>query len=309
MDNSSISSSVADTIPPLSQRLGASISYFTFALIGTIIYLTLLAAICKGRHKLSNDAFYLFVYSFAVADIGEIAFTNFVISVPLSFTGVPLYGNGALIRVLSFSDSFFYYAILSLVVLMALNRFLVFYNKSLCEKLFERPNIYFTLIIPWTVGFILDGCQYLMCGCIKTYDQTQFHFYYECSSDDKVLSVVYSYIDKVVNLGLPFFSLLLYLATFAKMKFMSSRVGPGDEQRSMVERRNKREKAFLIQVSDFLFHLFRCSVTLCTVTGGWLGEGKNGSLILRQCNMFWGMISKLVAYEGKDGLEGDYDLG
>jgi hypothetical protein len=154
-NNSSLSSQQPP--PPIGQRLGASLSYFGLTTIGTVIYAIFFIAFVKGRKKLPTHSFNVFIYHFAVADFGVLIVTNYFVAVPLSFTGQPLYGEGLFLHLISFSDSFFFFAVFFLVFLVSLNRCLVFFHPQLCAKLFERPNIYYTMIIPWIGGIVMDS--------------------------------------------------------------------------------------------------------------------------------------------------------
>ena len=97
---------VSAIIPPFAERIGASVTYFVLATVGTAIYATFLLAVYRGRKQLSEHSFYNFIYHFAVADLGLITFTNFFITVPLSFTAQPLYGHGQLLHAMCFRWAF-----------------------------------------------------------------------------------------------------------------------------------------------------------------------------------------------------------
>lgn len=152
--------------PPISQRLGASLSFLIIATICTVFYMVFIIALARKHKKFKSHAFYVFIYHFAAADIGLIAFTNYFISVPLSFAGRPLYGEGLILHLLSFSNTFFFRAVFFLVFLVSLNRFLVFFHPPLCAKLFERPNIFITMILPWTGGVIMESTRIFVGGLL-----------------------------------------------------------------------------------------------------------------------------------------------
>lgn len=167
----------SDGVPPLGERLGASLSFFFLTTIGTAIYIVLIVALIRGRKKIPRHSFYIFVYNFAVADLGLMTFTNYFIAIPLSLTGLPLYGNGLFLKLISFTDSLFFNAISQLSLIVSVHRFLVFFAPKSGKLIFGRPQIYFILILPWISGFIVDSGYIFIGDCFKTYNHTTFNFW------------------------------------------------------------------------------------------------------------------------------------
>jgi hypothetical protein len=234
-------------MPPLRNRLGAALSYFAFTTIGTVIYGIFIVALIRGRKKLPNHSFYIFVYHFAVADVGLMAYTNYFIAIPLSFAGRPLYGQGLFLKLMSFSDSFFFNAVNILSFLVAIHRFLVFFSPKIGQLLFERPNIYFVLVIPWIWGFGTDAAFIFIGNCFKTYNHISFNFMYDCSANTTDAGLFQRQFTPYIANALPLISLILYLAVYLKMKRAQQNSSENLDQSAMALEKSRREKSFLTQ--------------------------------------------------------------
>jgi hypothetical protein len=125
------------------------------------------------------------------------------------------------------------------------HRFLVFFSKKLSAKLFERPVIYFFMIIPWIGGFVMDGIGILIGQCVKSFNHTGFNLFYNCTPNPPLAGEIQRQFQAYFQIVMPLVCLLMYLAVYLKMVSMYRKsVQPLENQSDEHE---KRERSFLIQ--------------------------------------------------------------
>uniref|UniRef100_A0A914XKU3 7TM GPCR serpentine receptor class x (Srx) domain-containing protein n=1 Tax=Plectus sambesii TaxID=2011161 RepID=A0A914XKU3_9BILA len=139
----------------------------------------------------------------------------------------------------------------------------MFFAPKTCKSLFDRPRIYYILIIPWISGFFVDGGYIFIGNCFKSYNHVGFNFWYDCSANTTTAGLIQRQFQSYFSNGLPLFSLVMYLAVYLKMRRDQQAV-MSTHQRVIAMNKSRRERSFLIQAliiclslafESFLFQL------------------------------------------------------
>uniref|UniRef100_A0A914X1U2 G-protein coupled receptors family 1 profile domain-containing protein n=1 Tax=Plectus sambesii TaxID=2011161 RepID=A0A914X1U2_9BILA len=139
----------------------------------------------------------------------------------------------------------------------------MFFAPKTCKLLFDRPRIYYILIIPWISGFIVDGGYIFIGNCFKSYNHVGFNFWYDCSANTTTAGLIQRQFQSYFTNVVPLLSLVMYLAVYLKMRRDQQAV-MSSHQRVIAMNKSRRERSFLIQAliiclslafESFLFQL------------------------------------------------------
>uniref|UniRef100_A0A7E4W7Q0 G_PROTEIN_RECEP_F1_2 domain-containing protein n=1 Tax=Panagrellus redivivus TaxID=6233 RepID=A0A7E4W7Q0_PANRE len=206
--------------PPLAQRLGAGISYTAFTLLATTSNLLVIYALHKHRKIFGKYPFYTLAKNIIVASIGELI-TQIVVAVPLSFAGLPLYGNDATLIVLSSLDTFFFLTLFFTSLFIALNRCFVVFCPKLYALFFTDFRLYVTCAVPW----ILSGIWVFVTtfiGCPKVFRHDGFYYMYRCTENLTDSADLVMHISKHMSYTVPAMMLIVYALVLWRVRTMVS---------------------------------------------------------------------------------------
>uniref|UniRef100_A0AC34Q5N1 Uncharacterized protein n=1 Tax=Panagrolaimus sp. JU765 TaxID=591449 RepID=A0AC34Q5N1_9BILA len=118
--------------PPLAERLGAGISYTILTVLSTTANILVLFALYKGKKIFKKYPFYTLCKHLIVASLGELL-GQYLVAIPLSFAGRPLYGNDDILIILS-SGTVWLISVLWTAVTTVIG----------CPKIFRHDGFYYT---------------------------------------------------------------------------------------------------------------------------------------------------------------------
>uniref|UniRef100_A0A914WN61 G-protein coupled receptors family 1 profile domain-containing protein n=1 Tax=Plectus sambesii TaxID=2011161 RepID=A0A914WN61_9BILA len=200
------------TIPPLAKRLGAGISYSVLSLISLAVNIFVLVAMSRKRNSLKNHPFYAIVWYLFVGDLG-LLLCQFVVAIPLSFAGEPLYGDGALLITLASLDTFFYNVLFNMSFLIALNRLCIFLLPRLHGVFFEGWHLHVSCLVPWVLAGIWVVTTTVI-GCPKVFRHDGFYYMYRCQEEISGFGQVFMTIIQHQGYVCPALILIMYVVIF-----------------------------------------------------------------------------------------------
>ncbi len=158
----------------------ASTTFFTLTTSGLVGYLFVLSAMWKYRKEFhQKHNFYYLVWHLATADLGMFL-ALYVVAIPISFTGRPIYGEGVLLISLATMDTLFFFLVAFTSFLIALNRFCCFFATRLYDKLSTKRGLLYQIAIG--KGNAPSGHVALLLFLFTVNDDTRYFSLWQSSS-------------------------------------------------------------------------------------------------------------------------------
>ncbi|KAH7724836.1 hypothetical protein AAVH_07422 [Aphelenchoides avenae] len=221
MESTTISSVASEATASSPVRLSGATSYAVLSVASLCINVLLASILLKNHHQYRRMTFFVITWQLLLADVLT-QLMQLIVAVPLTFAGIPLYGEGLLLHCMTFIDTVAYYGTLFFSFLMTANRVMVFLLPQVNQVFFGLPNVYRTIVIWWLVVFVAP-ISLNAAGCYKNFETNGYYLYHACATpiSKDVYTVWYN-----ITTYTPVAMIVMYALVFFYLRYVSSKYGP-----------------------------------------------------------------------------------
>ncbi|KAH7725292.1 hypothetical protein AAVH_07085 [Aphelenchoides avenae] len=201
--------------PPL--RIAGATSYAILSIVSLLLNAILIRIFIKHRKLYDQSTFYQLSWQLIVGDVGT-QLMQLIIAVPVTYAGVPVYGEGVLLHVVAGFDTIFYASTLIFSVLMTLNRATIFLASKIHRILFTPQNLYWTILVCWLIVLCITALLNAS-GCYKTFETNGYYLYHKCQSPlSKTAYTVWYNFATYSPVGM----IVMYIVVILHLRYLSS---------------------------------------------------------------------------------------
>uniref|UniRef100_A0AC35FNU5 G-protein coupled receptors family 1 profile domain-containing protein n=1 Tax=Panagrolaimus sp. PS1159 TaxID=55785 RepID=A0AC35FNU5_9BILA len=206
--------------PPLSERLGAGISYTIFSSAAVLCNILVYIALRRHWKVFGRYPFYTLAKNLIFASFGELL-AQFIVAIPLSFTGQALYGDDTVLIVFSSFDTFFFIALFFTSLFIALNRCFAVFFPRLYILFFTDYRLHLTCASTWIISAIWVLVT-TMIGCPKIFRHDGFYYTYRCDDNLTDAAENLMHVSMHLSYSIPAVMLIVYALVLWKVHSLIS---------------------------------------------------------------------------------------